>query len=291
MSAEHLPLEAPKGLAGALGQPVHLEGRDLVIEVDGAVVKIPYLSGELVPAGDGDFVDVESLTSFDVRIDALEVVIAEQTIQEAMSAGPKPSFSLLTVRTEGDSLALQGSMNDLLGMPFNFRAEPHVSPTGALVLDLEKVKVLGVGVKGFIGAFQGAIEAQANKKGHLIEVDKEQLVIDPFPFAGPPVIRAEFTSFEVRDHEIIARLGDPTACEDQSGAVGLVLSGGVLRSGHMIVLDTTLRLVAADGGDLVLDPSVMASQIERGFMKQAHDGSVTIYLAAPNARPEVPPSG
>lgn len=272
--AARLPMDAPDGLARALGAPVNLEGRNLVLAVDGALVEVTYLSGRLIPVG--DVVDLQSPASFEVRIDSLEVVIPEQTIESAMWEGDEAPFTDLTVRTEGQSLVLQGH-GGALDLPFSFRGTPRVTPDGTLAIDLERVGVLGIGVKGFIGAFQGAIESALNKHGHLIGVDRDQLCIDPFPFRGPPEIAAAFTSVEVREHELVARLGDAPAAET-SRESEFVLSGGALRSGKMIFFDVPLRLVAKEGGTLVVIPMSLDDQLERGFITQAHDGAMTIHL-------------
>jgi hypothetical protein len=275
-----LPLDAPGGVKADLGKPVHLEGRDLAIEPNGARLHVNYLSGELVPVGDGDLVDLETPSSFEVRVDALEVVIPEQTIEAALAIpGDDAPFRELKVRTEGESLVLDGTGGPL-GLPFSFKANPRVTDDGTLVLDLEKVGVLGIGVRGFIGAFKGHIERAANKHGHLIAIDKDQLRLDPFPLGGPPEVHAAFTSVEVREHGIVARLGELPKAE-AGGAPGLSLTGGTLRSGGFVLFDPKLHLVAVDGGDLVINPEKMDAQIETGFIKQHQDGSLTIHVAAP----------
>lgn len=269
------------GLASALGQPVHFEGRGLVLEVDGAEVHVPYVSGALVPVAGGGVVDPGAPDSFSVHLFALEVVVAEQTIQGAMTGGEGWPFREVMVRTEGDSLTLRGAGRGAFGLPFHFRAVPRVTSEGDLLLDLEKVDVLGIGVKTFLGTFQGAIEASANRRGHLLEIDEDHLLFNPFPFAGPPEVEATFTSFEVRDHDLVARLGELPTVAAESGAPGLLLSGGALRSGDAILYGATLRLVARDGGDLVLDIARFDAQVEGGSIKLAHDGSMTLSLAPP----------
>lgn len=284
-TAVHLPIDVPGGIADAVGQPVSIEARDLVLRLDGAEVRIPYLSGRLTPTGDGELVDLESPGSFEVTIDALEVRIPDQTLQHAMGGpGEKGPLRDLSVRTEGDSVLLDGHARTL-HLPFSFRATPAVTDRGGLGLQLEKVRILGIGVKGFLETFQKPIETAANKRGHLLDVDRDWLVIDPFPFAGPPEIHAAFTSVEVRDHDIVARLGELTPREERKEPGGLTLTGGVLRSQKTLLFDVTVRLLAQDGGALVIDPDTLSDQIAGGIVKNGKDGNVTVYVLAPDQRP------
>ena len=254
-----------------------MSGRDLVLAVDGAVVRVSYQSGWLIPVG--DIVDLASPGSFEVRIDSLEVVIPEQSIESSISMGDDPPFTDLTVHTEGETLVLQGH-GGVLDLPFSFRGSPRVRADGTLAIDLERVRVLGIGVRGFIGAFHGAIASAVNKHGHLISVDRDELRIDPFPFGGPPKITAAFTAVEVREHELVARLGDERPAEP-TGESELVLRGGALRTGKTILFGVTLRLVAKEDGTLVINPSRFDDQFERGFVTQTHDGGMTVHVASP----------
>jgi len=64
-TAVELPLDAPGGLAEAVGKPVSIEGRDLVLHVEGAEVHVPDLSGHIVPVAGGQVVDLQAPLSFD----------------------------------------------------------------------------------------------------------------------------------------------------------------------------------------------------------------------------------
>jgi hypothetical protein len=259
-----LPLDAPGGLVEAIGRPVALEGRDLVIASAGGEIRVSYLSGTLTPVG--GVVDLEAPESFTVDVDALEVRIPEQTLEGALAVdGKKAPVRDVKVRTEGEILQITGKTRPL-GLPFTFRADPRVTERGSLALELERVRVLGLGVRGFLGAFRGRIEDAANKQGHLIDVDDDRLTINPFAFLGPPAI--------------VARLGELTPREDASEGPGLTLTGGALRTGSMVLFGTTLRLVAEDGGPLVLDPAQFDAQLEGGVVKLSRDRT-TVYVAAP----------
>lgn len=291
-----LPIDAPSDLAAAVGKPVSLEARDLVLRLDGAEIHVPYLSGELVAVEGGQVVDLDAPRSFEVTIRAIELRIPDQTLGSALGAraGKKGPFKDLAVRTEGDSMFLDGHLSTL-GLPFSFHATPKVVRGGALALELEKVRVLGIGVKGFLRAFEKPIEKAANKRGHLVEVDEDWLVIDPFPFAGPPAIHAAFTSVDVRAHDIVARLGEIPPSEERKEPAGVVLSGGVFRNKKTLFFNATLRLLAQDGGALVIDPDTFGEQILGGTVKTTENGDPVVYVLAPGEKPiqpvETPPSG
>jgi hypothetical protein len=114
-----------------------------------------------------------------------------------------------------------------------------------------------------------------------VDIAGDQLVINPFPFAGPPEVHAQFTSVELRKNEIVARLGAMSPAEDKAGEQGLELSGGTLRTKNLVLFGATLHLVAEKGGDLVIDPARVDAQLEGGFIKQLHDGTIEVDLAPP----------
>ncbi len=290
----NLPVDPPHDLADAVGKPTSIEGRDLVLRVEGAEVHVPYLSGELIPVKGGQVVDLQSPRSFEVQIHALEVRIPDQTLRHAMGEGPQGvPYRDIVVRTDGDSVLLDGHAG-FMNLPFSFKANPMVTEGGALGLQLEKVRLLGIGVKGFIGAFQDPIEDAVNKQHHLIEVDKDWLVVNPFPFAGPPEIHAAFTSVVVRDHDIVARLGELSPRQESKEPGGLLLKGGVFRNQTSVYFDATLHLVAQDGGALVIDPGTLADQVSGGVVKTSKNGDITVYVLAPGQKPVaaiIPPAG
>lgn len=278
-----LPLAAPGGLADAVGKPVSLEARDLVFRLDGGEVRIPYMSGHLTPAKGGEVVDLEAPSSFEVTVDALEVVIPEQTLQNAL-AGGGTTLKELVVRTEGGSVLIEGKAGGV-GLGFSFRADPGVTPGGGLGLQLEKAKVLGIGVRGFLDAFERPIEKAARRKVPMIDVEGDWLLIDPFPFAGPPAVRAKFTSVEVREGGIVARLGELSPREEAGAAGGITLTGGALRTKKVVTFDAAIRVIARDGGALVLDPTTMEAQIAGGLVKSLASGDYEVYVVAPGAEP------
>ena len=273
-----VPVEPPPELAGQ-GQPVLARARDLVLFADGAELHVPYMAARMVPVG--EMVDLENPNSFTIDVETIEVRIPEQTLGAAFgrgSGGEEPPFKDVTVTTEGDTLVLKGHARTL-GLPFTFRADPIVTESGKLALALEQVHVLGIGVKGFVGAFEGQIEDAANERQrHLLDVEKDLLVIDPFPFAGPPEIHTSFRSVEVRERSIVARLGEPPDQADALPEPGLVLSGGVIREDSTLLFDVVLALLPRDGGSLVIDPDRLNEQIRAGFTKLAAE-RIAIYVA------------
>ncbi|MEZ4238935.1 MAG: hypothetical protein R3F59_22845 [Myxococcota bacterium] len=229
-SPRDLPAEPPDDLGATAGEPVRVEGRDLRLRLGGAVVVVPYLSARLVPAG--AIVDLEHRDSFEVAVDALEVRIPEQALGDAVRGLGDDDGPLRDLRITADGDVFTGTGHArALGVPFSLRADPGVTDDGALFLALEQAKVLGVGVRGFLGALQGPIEAAAERRGTLLDVSQGELRVDPFPFQAPPVVHATFTSAEVTDGALVARLGEAPSGEAEPG---LALQGGILRSGNTV---------------------------------------------------------
>jgi len=273
-----VPVETPPELVGH-GRPVLARARDLVLLADGAELHVPYLAARMVPAG--EMVDLEDPSTFTIDVETIEVRIPEQTLGAAFGrgmSGKEPPFKDLTVTTEGDTFVLKGHARTL-GLPFMFRIDPTVTDAGTLALGLEQVHVLGIGVKGFLAAFEEAIEDAANKsQRHLLNVEKDVLILDPFPFAGPPEVHASFRSVEVWEGSIVARLGETPDEADVLPEPELVLTGGVLRSDSTLLFDEVVALLPRDGGPLVIDPDRLNDQIRAGFAKLM-DERIAIHLA------------
>lgn len=267
----------PRALDEAVGKPVAFRARDLVLLAQGVEIDVAYLLGSLKPVG--DFVDLEAPDTFTVQVDALEIYIPEQILVSGMQGTDGP-VKELTVRTEGSAFVLEGRAR-LLNLPFTFRADPMVTESGALALKLEKVRVLGIGVRGFLDAFEGPVEKAVNKRQRFLEVEKDLLIVDPFPFLGPPRVKADFTSVEVRKGGLVARLGE--APEPDEFPQGFSLVGGVFRSGGSMFFDSTVSLVARDGGPLVLDPERISEQTVAGFSKQVPEKRQVLLHLAPLA--------
>lgn len=272
-----LPVTAATDLRRSVGKSVSVRARDLVLLTAGAEIRVTYLTGTLLPVG--DYVDLADPASFSVRVDALELRIPEQFFASSMRDKAKGSpLNDLEVRTEGDAFVLEGHAR-FLNLPFTFRADPMITDSGALGLALEKVRVLGIGLKGFLGAFDRPVENAVNERQHFLEVERDYLVIDPFPFIGPPRVKAAFTSVSVEERALVARLGE--APKPDPSLQGVRLSGGVIRSGSNMFFDTTLTLVATGGGPLTLDPERLNRQIEAGFSKQIGEKRrITLHLAS-----------
>lgn len=278
------PLQADD-LTAAVGAPVHLDARDLRIETGGAQIDVPYLQARLIP--NGDYVDLDRPRTFSVTVDALEVRIPEQTISAALvdRRGEKPPFASLQLRTESSGLVIEGTTR-MLHLPFTLRATPRVTAKGDLSFALEQVRLLGVGVKGFLGALDRPIEDAVNVHQRLINVEQDSLVVDPFPFLGPPRIRARFTSVAVEKRAVVARLGEPPEATDEPG--GIRISGGVFRSEGTLFFDSSLTLVPLQGERLRINPDRFADQQAAGFAKLGEGRAVTLFVVSPD---ELPPAG
>src|SRR5262245_18788587 len=165
-----------------MGQTVSARARDLVLLADGVEVHVPYMEARMVPVG--EIVDLENPNSFTIDVEAIEVRFPEQTLGAAFvrgleqrGDGEPPPFKDVAVTTEGDTLVLKCHARTL-NLPFTFRVDPIVTDEGSVALQLEQLHVLGVGVKGFVGAFERKIEKTANKEQRrLLDAEKDVFVL------------------------------------------------------------------------------------------------------------------
>lgn len=270
-----LPVLVDHELGEHVGKIVDVRAADLQIMVKGSLIEVTWLVARLDPVG--DYVDLDSPASFEVYIDAARIEIGNDSLAAAFRTMDGP-IRKMKVDREGQSFVIDGSVTKI-GVPFVVKADPRASTDGELVLDMEKVQVLGIGVQRLVKVFEDAIGDDPS----LLVVRDGELFVDPFPFRGPPLVHAQFERVDVVGDRIIAEIGEKPS--DMPEMQGVTLTGGVLRTGVSMLYNPTLMLRATDGGPLVVDPERFNAQLQAGFTKQGDGGRLTLHMVAPDALP------
>jgi hypothetical protein len=277
-SAASIPVQVSKELHDAVGGTVDVTIRDTVLLWSGVELRVESAEIRLEPYG--DFVDLEDPSSFEVFVDHLVFRVPGPQLVSGVATEGTPVKDV-AMSTDGKMFVLNGHVN-ALGLPFEIRMEPSVTEDGRLALILEDVDLLKVGVMPFLSLLE-----QKGAPGLLVYED-DVLYIDLEDVNRPPDIHLIHTSAEVLGDDLVAIVGipDPAANPAEHGSY-LAIAGGVFRSGGSMLFDTTVTLVAKDGGELTIG-SDFGRQMRDGFVKPGEGNTLTCHLDAPKSSERAP---
>jgi hypothetical protein len=179
---------------------------------DKVSVQINFLNGSLVPVGKSEFPILDDKNSFKIRIDTAEIAISPGDLANLLNsyvfAEPKSPLSGISVSTTNGRLKLSGRLHDKGDIPFSSQGVLSPMPDGKLRLHSEKIKALGVPVKGLMDAFGFAV-ADLIKSGKVPGVQSEQndLILDLEQMLPPPHMDGKVTAVRVETNSIIQTFG------------------------------------------------------------------------------------
>ncbi len=261
---------SPADLDRFLGQPVHVQGQNLRIQEGPLEVEVHWLKARLVPAG--DVVTLSEAASFDVIVEQLDLVVETQRLLGPyLEADPVNDAQL---STEDGAIRVEADL-DFLDIPMTFEAVPSVTD-GRVRLDVEEAEVVGIGVKPFLDL----LEDKPEDVPGLLQVDGDQIHVDPSDLPGATDAEITFSEVKVLEDAVVMHVGTPP--DGPEGDDGhLTLDGGVLRTGRSMLYGTRIDLRMRDGGPLVIDPGTFGRQMRRGFTKQHEGPHLTLNLVSP----------
>lgn len=218
-------------------------------------LEIGVLQGALTPTRVGKPVSFDDPGSFDIAIDTARI-----TLDTADLSGLLNQFVFhyhgaaihdLHARTEGGRLRLHGKIHKLLTLPFTIVASVRVTPEGLIRLHPEQVEVLGIGVKGLLGALSVELDdlIRSNRL-HGVTVDGNELALDPTELLPPPRIRGRLEALVVESAGVVQIFGrrreKSFAPVPPLGRASIALRGGRLQFGKLTMLDADMRILRPD---------------------------------------------
>lgn len=259
-------------LADVAGEPVYVTAAGLRLQEGAVVLDVPYARLRLVPHG--TYVDLDDVATYDVVIEAMRFRLDAQALATALPS--KAPVDELTLSTDGEAFVVEGSAS-FLDLPMTLRAVPRATEAGRLELEMDKAKILGIGIVPVLDLLEGPLSEGPG----LFVVEGEHLYLDPFARPGPPDVEGRFTHAAIVGDALVATLDDGEGegvPEDVEGS-WLVVEGGVLKSGGALLFGSRIRLVPEDAEYLTLSRGFEA-QIRRGYAKQ-REGGLDLHVPPP----------
>jgi hypothetical protein len=280
---------AKQSLDGASDQSraVEVQMRNVMYHfTDSIVVYIRSLNGHLLPIK-GELPIFDDKDSFDIQIASAAIAITPQSLANVLNsyvfARRDAPLKDISIRIDSSGkLKVKGKLHSKGDVPFETDGNLSATPEGKILLHAAKIKALHLPVKGLMDLL-GIDLADLIKTGKVrgIEIQKDDLVLDPEKLLPPPHVVGRVTAVQVRAGQIVQIFGDKTKTPDWrlSSANYMAYRGSQLRFGKLTMSDTDLVLIDMDPQDpfdFYLDH--YKEQLVAGYTKETPAFGLRVYM-------------
>ena len=268
--------------------------------MDGVTMRIAYLSGQATPLRTGEPVVLDEPTSYHLQIERAESRIAYEDLARLMNdyvfayhGAPIKGLHIEREHDEGEEVRLQlkSHLKSLAGLPFEIEGVPEVTPDGRVRVRTRSIQSIGIKMGGLMHLLGIETEDIADfKKARGIEVDGNDMILDPSHLLPPPESSGRVTYVALEPGAMVMRFGTGGPPAD-AGVPDhyLFYRGGTVRLGRMTMTDADLRILDADPSDpFDFYPNQMNRQISAGYVKVQPDGGLKIFAPDYNDMGHVP---
>jgi hypothetical protein len=224
----------------------------------GIAMRVRRLQGRLVPPKGSDRVDFGDPRKMVLEVDSGEIAITPASLTQLMNryvfVGDKAPIGDLSVSIAGTRLSQHGRLKRGLRLPFTMEASVSVTDDGRMRLHLEKMQTAGVGVTGLMNALHLTLEEVMHTKDlHGVEVEGDDVLLDPQRFLPPPTIRGRVRQVRVEPEALVQIFGSepPPSILRQARPPGgyMYFLGSELTFGKLTMHGADLLLWDADPRD------------------------------------------
>lgn len=225
---------------------------------EGITMHVRRLEGHLVPPKGTDRVDFGDPKGMVLEIDSGEIAITPASLTQLMNryvfVGDKAPVGDLTVSIDGTRLVQHGKLKRGVHLPFTMEASVSVINDGRMRLHLEKMQTAGVGVTGLMDALDLTLEEVMHAKDVVgVEVEKDDVLLDPQRLLPPPAIRGKVRSVRIEPEALVQIFGGkaPPSILHQARPPGgyMYFQGSELNFGKLTMHGADLLIWDADPSD------------------------------------------
>ena len=268
-----------------------IEMRNVSLHVaDGVVLAITSLNGEFISRSASEppiFDDPRSYTmrlkSGDLAIDAASLTAM---LRDTLSRHPSPLHDV-TITFEEGRLRAKGTLHKGVSVPFSMTASVAVTPDGRLRLHAEKVKAVGVSVKGLLDLLGLDVEDLMKMPPESgISADKDDLLLDTAAMLPPPRMEGKLTSAAVEGARLRLRMtgaaqppARPATLPLPSARNYLYFYGGSIRFGKLTMSDADMQLIDADPSTpFDFFPARYEAQLVAGYSRNTKRKGLQVFM-------------
>jgi hypothetical protein len=261
----------------------------------GVELRVASLSGRLVGSAPGKVPTFDDLSSYVLEIDSARVSMTPESLTNLLNnivfADPGAPIKNLKIEVEGSELKQSGVLKKGVDVPFTMRARLDVTPEGKIRMHPTSMKAAGFISKRVLNFFGVELEALLKLKANSpVQVDGDDLLLDPEQLLPPPRIRGRLTRAWISDGVVVQQFGG----EKPSKAITLparfrnymYYRGGTLRFGKLTMTDTDLMLVDEDSKDpFDFSPGRYNEQLMAGYSKNTRNRGLITHMPDLNDLP------
>jgi hypothetical protein len=269
----------------ARDRSVEVQMRNVVYHYTNAVaVQIRRLHGQLLPTG--EFPIFDDKNSFSLQIQAAEIAVSVESLANVLNsyvfARDDAPLKQVFVRIENKQVKIKGKLHKKGNIPFETAGEITVTADGKLRLHADNIKAAHLPVKGIMDAL-GLEIADLIKTGKVagVEVEKDDLILDPSQVFPPPHITGQVTQVRLDGDRIVQVFGvaGETLPMRVAAANYMAYRGNRLRFGKLSMNDTDLVLIDMDPQDpfdFYLDH--YKEQLVAGYTKETFSFGLRFFM-------------
>jgi hypothetical protein len=252
-------------------------------------LEISFLQGALTPTRSGRPASFDDPTSFNIAIDTARITLDTTDLSGLLNQFVfryhGAALRDLHAGTEGGRLRLHGKIHKVLSLPFTIIASVRVTPAGVIRLHPDEVRLIGIGVKGLLGALSVELDdlIRSNRL-HGVTVAGNELELDPTELLPPPRIRGRLRALLVESGALVQVFGrrerEP-AFEPVPplGRASIAFRGGRLQFGKLTMSDADMRIIRSDSSgrfDFFLDHYLL--QLVAGYHTTTPDNGLDVVM-------------
>jgi hypothetical protein len=249
-------------------------------------VHIRNLGGQLVPTAGASLPSFDDNRSFLVRINAAEIAISQQALANTLNsyvfASKDAPLKNISVVIEKNRLKIRGKLHSKGDLAFEGEGQLSATDEGKVRLHVDKVRALHVPVKGLMDLL-GIDLADLIKSGKVrgVEVDKDDVILDPAQILPPPHIVGRVTAVRLENGNVVQVFGEPgkypwTRIPAQNY---MAYRGNRLHFGKLTMDDADMILIDMDPADpFDFYQDRYREQLTAGYTKTTKDDGLRVFM-------------
>jgi hypothetical protein len=204
-------------------------------------------------------------------------------------AYPGAQLRHLRVTVGKSEIVQTGDLHKVVDLPFTIHATLSVTPDGRIRIHPTRTDMMGLHVDGLMHGLGLSLSKLLDlSKAKGASVNGNDIYLIPDRILPPPTIEGHVTAVRIQDSEVVQTFGDdgggpsrqsPLRIPDPAAPNFMFYSGGTVRFGKLLMLDTEMQIVDLDPADpFRFDLSRYNSQLIAGYSRTLPDLGLEVFM-------------